>query len=175
MEIVNKNVAFLSNCEVYTLLKQTKEELAHKLSKKKLEKQHLNTADQIQTANLSSINVDKHLPTIVYESLRYLERTPCIHQSPEIVNDFLRKCQERESEFKLTKIEKLAIINHRPQTAVELQVLIEDAEERFTVDQIDQLVDFVLTNLPVDNAAAATGDIAFDQAAIDQPVTSSAV
>ena len=151
MEIVNKNVAFLSNCEVYTLLKQTKEELAQKLTKKKLEKQHLNTADQIQTANLN-INVDKHLPTIVYESLRYLERTPCIHQSPEIVNDFLRKCKQRESEFKLTKIEQLAIINHRPQTAVELQVLIEDAEERFTVEQIDNLLDFVLTNLPVDNA-----------------------
>lgn len=151
MEIVNKNVAFLSNCEVYTLLKQTKEDLAKKLTKKKLEKQNLNTADQIQTANLN-INVDKHLPTIVYESLRYLERTPCIHQSPEIVNEFLRKCKERENEFKLTKIEKLQIINHRPQTAVELQVLIEDAEERFTVEQIDNLLDFVLTNLPVDNS-----------------------
>ena len=150
MEIINQNVAFLSNCEVYTLLKQTKEEQTQKLTKKKLQNQNLNTADQIQTANLN-INIDKHLPTIVYESLRYLERTPCIHQSPEIINEFLRKYKERENEFKLTKIEKLQIINHRPQTAVELQVLIEDAEERFTVEQIDDLLDFVQTNLPVEN------------------------
>ena len=50
MEILNKNVALLSNCEVYTLLKQTKEELANKLAKKK----------NLKDSSSLEINVDKH-------------------------------------------------------------------------------------------------------------------
>ena len=38
MEILNKNVALLSNSEVYALLKQTKDNLAHKLIKKRASK-----------------------------------------------------------------------------------------------------------------------------------------
>lgn len=56
MEILNKNVALLSNSEVYALLKQTKDNLAHKLIKKK----SLKNPDNV---NLE-INVDKHLSTV---------------------------------------------------------------------------------------------------------------
>ena len=140
MEILNKNVALLSNSEVYALLKQTKENLAHKLMKKK-------SAKNPDNVNLE-INVDKHLSTVVYESLRYLEKTPCVNQSPYIVTEFLRKCEENASNLKLTKVEKLQLLNHRPSTSVELQYLIEDSEERFTLEQMEELLEFVQNNLP---------------------------
>jgi hypothetical protein len=140
MEILNKNAAFLCNSEVYALLKQIKQEQAHKLIKKKNLKN--------QTDQQLDINIDKHLPTIVYESIRYLEKTPCIHQTSTTVNEFLRKCEERKNEFKLTKIEKLQILNLRPSSAVELQYIIEDSEERFTIEQMDELLEFIQANLP---------------------------
>lgn len=145
MEILNKNVALLSNSEVYSLLKQTKHDLTLKVIKKK----NLDA----NNANLN-INVDKHLPTIVYESLRYLEKTPCVNQTSSVVCEFMRKLNEKSSEFPLTKVEKLLILNHCPSSAVELQCLIEDSEERFSVEQMDALLDLIQTTLPVENESA---------------------
>lgn len=153
MEVLNKNVGFLSNCEVYELLKQTKEDLTVKLTKKKQQKAQNSAAD----VDSSNINIDKHLPTIVYESLRYLEKTPCVNQTPDVVKQFLQKLKE-SSEFKLTKVERLQIINHQPKTAVELQVLIEDAEERFTIEQIDKLLEFINDNLPAETGSDLSGE-----------------
>lgn len=139
MEIVNKNVALLSNSEVYTLLKETKEKSTIKLIKKK----------KIDQNNLNfSSNVDKHLPTVVYESLKYLERTPCVNQTQKTVFNFLKGLDEKFKEFNLTKLEKLQILNQRPSSAVELQCLIEDSEERFTIEQMDDLLEFIVKNLP---------------------------
>lgn len=154
MEVLNKNVGFLSNCEVNELLKQTKQDLTVKLTKKK-QQQAQNSADSA-AVDPANINIDKHLPTIVYESLRYLEKTPCVNQTPELVKQFLQKL--KESEFKLTKVERLQIINHHPKTAVELQVLIEDAEERFTIEQIDKLLDFINDNLPAETGSDVSGE-----------------
>ncbi len=153
MEIINKNVALLSNCEVYTLLKQTKEELASKLAKKK------NLKDN---ASLE-INVDKHLSTIVYESLRYLEKTPCVNQNTLAVSEFLKKFDDPNYNFKLTKIEKLQLLNQRPSSAVELQCLIGDSEERFTLEQMDDLLEFIQTNLPINSESIEEADTARHQ------------
>jgi len=127
MEIVNKKAAFLSNYEVFTLLKEVKEKQDSKASN--------NTKHQ---------KVDKHLPTVVYESLKYLEKTACVNQSPEVIKEFHAKCEQ----YKLTKIEKLQLLNQRPATAVELQLLIEDSEERFTIEQMDELLEFLNSTLP---------------------------
>ena len=105
MEILNKNAIFLTNCEVYQLLKP----LA------KINSNNTNSLEQQTTAK------DKNFPTIVYESLRYLEKTPCADQTPQQVTEFLRKLDERKAEFNLTKIEKLQLINQKPSTPVELQ------------------------------------------------------
>jgi hypothetical protein len=142
MEILNKNVALLSNYEVYDLLKRTKEDQTLKsIKKKKLDP---------NSANLSAV-VDKHLPTIVYESLKYLEKSPCANQTSHIVSDFLTKLEEKKDEFKLTKIEKLQLLNLRPNNAVELQAIIDDSEERFSIEQMDSLLEFVQENLPIES------------------------
>jgi hypothetical protein len=131
MEIINKNVTFLTNCEVYHLLKP-------------LAKMNNNNSNNLEQQTTTK---DKNLPTIVYESLRYLEKTPCAEQTSQQVTEFLNKLDERKTEFNLTKIEKLQLINQKPTTPVELQYIIEDSEERFTLEQMDDLLEFVIANL----------------------------
>uniref|UniRef100_A0A665TYR4 DNA-directed RNA polymerase III subunit RPC9 n=1 Tax=Echeneis naucrates TaxID=173247 RepID=A0A665TYR4_ECHNA len=61
----------------------------------------------------------QNLNTITYETLKHLSNTPCSRQSPEIVKEFLTTMMPH----KLTKAEKLQLLNHRPQTAVEIQLV----------------------------------------------------
>ena len=81
---------------------------------------------------------------VIYESLKYLEKTAFINYSKEIIERFLKESEK----FKLTKVEKLQLLNQRPTTAVELQLLIENSEERFTIEQMDEVLDFINSSLP---------------------------
>lgn len=59
------------------------------------------------------------LATITYQTIKYLEDTPCMKQTPEKIREFL-KAMER---FKLTKAEKLALLNICPTTPLEIQLV----------------------------------------------------
>ncbi|XP_054907288.1 DNA-directed RNA polymerase III subunit RPC9 isoform X1 [Poeciliopsis prolifica] len=100
MEVKNANAAMLCNYEVFKLLTDLKE--------------------QRRDAGKSKHSVgQQNLNTIMYETLKYLSKTPCSRQSPEIVKEFLGTMMHH----KLTKAEKLQLLNHRPQTAVEIQLV----------------------------------------------------
>ena len=123
MEVLNDNAALLSNYEVYSLLQDIQ---AGKNGQKKPNKSQNN------------------LSTIVYSTLKYLEKTPSKDQSPEVLDRFMQRLQP----YNLTKAEKLQLLNQRPVSAVEIQLLIEESEERLTETQISEVLEIIAETLP---------------------------
>ena len=54
------------------------------------------------------------------QTVKYLENTPCVRQTPEIIAKYNKEVEK----FNLTKPEKLLLINLRPTTAVEIQLVL---------------------------------------------------
>ncbi|XP_053649451.2 DNA-directed RNA polymerase III subunit RPC9 isoform X1 [Cherax quadricarinatus] len=100
MEVVNSKGAVLSNCEVYSLLQDL--------------------CQQGAKGRRNLAKTQTHLANIAYDTLKYLEKTPCRNQNPEIIQRFLQSVKD----FKLTKAEKLQLINLRPTTPVEMQLMV---------------------------------------------------
>lgn len=123
MEVIDENAATLSNYEVFTLL---------------------NDIRNGQQGQKKPSKHQQHLATITYSTLKYLEKTPCVNQTPGIIAAFMKALEP----FGLTKAEKLQLLNHRPSSAVEIQLIVEESEERLTEEQIDQLLDIVTNLLP---------------------------
>lgn len=57
--------------------------------------------------------------TITYETIKYLENTPCKKQSSEKIQEFLKAM----APIKLTKAEKLTLLNLCPTTPLEIQLV----------------------------------------------------
>ena len=130
MEVVDECSSMLSNYEVYSLLQDIK------LGKngQKQPNKYLN-----------------QLATITYSTLKYLEGTPCKFHSAENIENFMKALKP----FNLTKSEKLQLLNQKPTSAVEIQLIIEESEERLTEEQIGQLLDILATHLQEDQAEEA--------------------
>ena len=122
MEVINDRSAMLSNFEVLTLLKNIQD----------TQKGIKNTRKQ------------QNLATISYETTKYLEKTPCKDQTEEVISAFMKALEP----FKLTKAEKLQLLNQRPTSAVEIQLIIEESEERLSEEQVDELIDIICKSLP---------------------------
>jgi hypothetical protein len=50
--------------------------------------------------------------------------------------------------FELTKVEKLMILNSRPSSLAALHILIEEHEDRFSLDKMEKLLGFVREYYP---------------------------
>ena len=121
MEVINENVAMLSNSEVFQLLEKEKL-IEHK-----------------------STNV----ATIAYETIRHLEKTPCKHQTDETIRNFLAALQP----YDFTKAEKLQLLNLRPTSIVEMQLIVEELDERLkTEEELQKLIDLIEEKLPLPEA-----------------------
>lgn len=128
MDVINDNVALLSNYEVFSVLREM---YLHRRPDAGLQQ----------------------LATVSYETLRYLEMTPCRKQSPDSLAAFARAV----ASFSLTKAERLQLLNHRPTSAVILSLLVEEIDERLTTDeQIEELIDAVKSTIPGEDAASET-------------------
>ena len=118
MEVVNENVATLSNAEVFQLLEDEKL-IEHRIT---------------------------NVATVAYETIKHLERTPCKHQDNETIEKFMKAL----APYDFTKAEKLQLLNLRPTSIVEVQLIIEELDERLkTEEELQKLIDLIEQNLPL--------------------------
>ncbi|KAJ3269312.1 hypothetical protein HDV01_001598 [Terramyces sp. JEL0728] len=64
---------------------------------------------------------------------------PCSQQSVDQIKEY----KARFNDLKLTKLEKLSILNMRPTSLVELVVLVEEIDERFSEDEQQRILGLV--------------------------------
>jgi len=122
MEVVDEHAGMLTNFEVLQVLKDV----------------------QTSKNGYRKPNKSQQHATILYSSLKYLHNTPCTHQDPQVIKAF----NEAVAEFNLTKAERLQLLNQRPTTAVEIQLIVEESEERLSEQQIEDLLHIITTILP---------------------------
>jgi DNA-directed RNA polymerase subunit F len=77
--------------------------------------------------------------TIEFECIEYLKAAPSGPLSKEQVNGLLQFLAAKE----LTKLERLMIVNQLPKTAVHFHVIVEECEERFADDEIEQILEVI--------------------------------
>lgn len=68
---------------------------------------------------------------------KYLSDTPCAQQSSEQIRTFL----ERTKDWPVTKVERLQILNLRPESVLEMYAVFEEADERFGGGDEDAMMD----------------------------------
>ncbi|KAL0074685.1 HRDC-like protein [Phycomyces blakesleeanus] len=129
MKITNACAALLSNYEVMALLDERQ-----------------NIQIELQR-NDASIEYPENLRTIQFEVTEYLKTSPCSTQTPAQLKDFLDALKP----FKLTRAERLQILNLRPKSAVEIYLIIEECEERFSEDDLENMLNIIITTLPRDD------------------------
>ncbi|EMR10675.1 hypothetical protein PNEG_01373 [Pneumocystis murina B123] len=130
MKVLIKRDAFLTNYEV----------LRH-IYEEELQKKH----NIDNTGSKQFIN--ENLSTIQFQLRKYLEELPAKKQSAKQVCNLTKELEI----YSLTKAEKLMIINARPDTLVELYALIEECEERFNLEQLQQILDHIHSKMPLDS------------------------
>lgn len=127
MPVTKDEQLLLSNYEVLQLVLQANSDLKSTRSNKSRQN-----------------NQQSHLATILYESVKFLEESPCNLIKDESV---VRSLMEGLKQYELTKSEKLEIINHLPSSLVELQLLIEDNEERLTEEQLSSILELICSHV----------------------------
>ncbi|KAG2199727.1 hypothetical protein INT47_012863 [Mucor saturninus] len=129
MHIKTIRAALISNYEVLKLLEESQE-----------------AQKQVQIAD-PSVEYPEHLRTVQFELTEYLKETPCSTQTPQQVSDFL----DALSRFALTRAEKLQILNWRPKSTVEIYLIIEECEERFSEEDLEEMLNSIIACLPRDD------------------------
>ncbi|XP_021180880.2 DNA-directed RNA polymerase III subunit RPC9 [Helicoverpa armigera] len=120
METIKANAAFLCNFEVMQILQQLKDSTQKKHKR------------------------EGSLATVTYETVHYLQDTDCKKQTAQSIQSFL----EAMKKFKLTKTEKLMMVNTPPRTELEIQLIVQESEERLSEDEVRQIIELVNEFLP---------------------------
>ena len=90
-------------------------------------------------------NQPSNVATISYETIKCLEKMPCNYQSAEVIKSFL----EAMEPYNLTKAEKLQLLNLRPTSVVELQLIVEELDERLKSEEaIENLLEVIGNVIP---------------------------
>ncbi|NP_001040237.1 calcitonin gene-related peptide-receptor component protein [Bombyx mori] len=119
METIKANSAFLCNYEVMQILQKLKDN-THKKHKR-----------------------EASLATVTYETVHYLQDTECKNQSAQKIQKFL----EAMKKYKLTKVEKLMMVNTPPRTELEIQLIVQESEERLSEEDVQDIISIVSQHL----------------------------
>lgn len=98
----------------------------------------LSNREVLELLRCNSGKKHTNLATILYETTSYLESSPAASYTIPDVAEFLRKV--KESNYKLTKMEKIQLVNLKPQNETELHLIIDNIEEKLTEDQRNDLL-----------------------------------
>ncbi|XP_077297230.1 RNA polymerase III subunit I isoform X2 [Arctopsyche grandis] len=99
---------------------------------------------QIKDNTQKKYKKEGSLATVTYETLRYLQDTQCKNQSEEQIT----KVMEALKPFKLTKTEKLMIVNTPPRSPLEIQLIVQESEERLTEKEVEEIIAIVAGAFP---------------------------
>ncbi|KJH52592.1 RNA polymerase III subunit C17 [Dictyocaulus viviparus] len=123
MDVLNGQVTLLTNFEVLQLLYEVKK----------------------QEDKKSKGDKSKHLSEVIYETTKYIKYTPAGIQNAEDIEKLITAV----APYKLTAAETLQLINIRPSTTTEIQLIVEESEERIkTEEKLLSLVNTVVSSLP---------------------------
>jgi DNA-directed RNA polymerase subunit F len=128
MKVLLINEGTLTDFEVYKLVQERRESRLHK-----------NAMVTYAERNWMDHKVLKFLGQ---------NHSHCSTLDENKIYEFLTKAQK--SGFELTDTEKLQFINHCPTEVVDVHVIIEDCHNRFTEDQVDELLQIVESTLALD-------------------------
>ncbi|KAJ3092617.1 hypothetical protein HK102_005109 [Quaeritorhiza haematococci] len=118
MEVLEVRSAELSNSEVEMFLKDMD---AHR-------------REDLASSQKGSEYQD--LLTVEFEVLQYLSKSPSSNQTMEEVSKYMKSINK----FHLTKGEKLQMVNLKPGSLVELYLVIEECETRFSQEQLEEMI-----------------------------------
>lgn len=130
MEVLDKNLALLSNFEVLKVINET-------------------------LSDFSSSS--KYINPNLFDSLsivqQYLEITPCNHHSEIKIEEFLKAIQKYPT---ILREEKLQILNIHPTKPVDLFILINCCEDRYNDDEVQDILSIVQKTLGNQYVATTT-------------------
>ena len=121
MEVLDANEAVLSNFEVLGFLREERGQFRSS--------QHKKSGGAVAT--------------VILETQTALESTPAKIQTEAKVCAFMKEM----TRFNLTQSEKLMILNHCPESAVEIHLFVEESEERLSEAQAEDILNLVKTIL----------------------------
>ncbi|KAJ1741695.1 hypothetical protein LPJ78_000554 [Coemansia sp. RSA 989] len=132
MEVIDRQQALLTNYEALVVLTEDDEQ------QQQQQKQHHE-------------KVPENVTTLKFEAITYLKEMPCASQTPEQI----AKLKTELAAYELTTAEILQIIDLRPKSLVELFVIVEEIGERYTEEEMEQMVaiirEILVCNEPQEN------------------------
>ncbi|CAE6538196.1 unnamed protein product [Rhizoctonia solani] len=162
VQVVSKNSALLSNYEVLALLRDLESDQLAKarshLAAKKEEEGAASNGHPVPpvAGNPIQDEVPQNLRTIEVELISHLkDMYPLMQRQNDTA---IRNLTRSLGKFTLTKSEKLQIVNLAPRQLVELYVIVENLEERFTDDELTEMLQLVEQSFLIAPSSALEGD-----------------
>ncbi|KAF8895221.1 HRDC-like protein [Infundibulicybe gibba] len=171
-KVVSPRAALLSNYEVLTLLRELESDhLERTKTALRIKKEEVVPSAETVPASIPGghdplvIEISENLRTVEVEAIQYLsaDYLPTSTQTPTGITSLVKSL----SPYKLTKAEKLQVVNLSPTLPVELYVIVEELEDRLG-DRMDEILAHVkasvghpskTTTNGAPTTASAIGDI----------------